>query len=286
MPRASTASWSASRSTARRCRSSCRASAARSTTATHVGTVTDLIWSPRLEKNIGYVLGADRSRRGRHAARDRRTRRWPLAGPHRGDPVPRPEEGRAEVMTQAAAHARRDRRRPQAVPRGLAAARPRLPRAGDPRLRATRVVPPGLDARRTRGGRRRRPAPTSWPRSTTSRSSSSGPRRRAARVLQRLPAPRHGGGRGAVRQGRPLPVPVPRLDLRPRGPARPRQAHRGPRRLRPGRLRAGRGPPRDLAGLRVRQPLEPRRRRSSSGSATSCRTSTGSTSAGCASRTR
>ena len=53
--RASTASSSASRWTARRCRSSCRASAARSTTANAVGTVTDLIWSPRLERNIGYV---------------------------------------------------------------------------------------------------------------------------------------------------------------------------------------------------------------------------------------
>ena len=31
--------------------------------------------------------------------------------------------------------------------------------------------------------------------------------------------------------GRPLPVPLPRLDLRPRRQAHPRQAHRGPRRL-------------------------------------------------------
>ena len=45
-------------------------------------------------------------------------------------------------------------------------------------------------------------------------------------VLQRLPPPRDGRRRGAVRQGGPLPVPVPRLDLRPRrerssGPSTP-----------------------------------------------------------------
>ena len=66
------------------------------------------------------------------------------------------------------------------------------------------------------------------------------PGRRPARLLQRLPPPRHGGRRGAVRQGGPLPVPVPRLDLRPRRAARPRQAHRGPRRLQPRDVRAGR----------------------------------------------
>ena len=53
--RASTASSSASRWTATRCRSS----SPRTCTAFHdgeaVGTVTDFIWSPRLEKNIGYV---------------------------------------------------------------------------------------------------------------------------------------------------------------------------------------------------------------------------------------
>ena len=51
--------------------------------------------------------------------------------------------------------------------------------------------------------------------------------------------------------GRPLPVPVPRLDLRPRGQAHPGQAHRGPRGLHLRGLRPATHPDRDLAGLRV-----------------------------------
>ena len=62
---------------------------------------------------------------------------------------------------------------------------------------------------------------------------------RPAGVLQRLPPPRHGRRRGAVRHGRPVPVPVPRLDLRPRGQPHPGQAHRRSRRLRHAGLRAG-----------------------------------------------
>ena len=57
------------------------------------------------------------------------------------------------------------------------------------------------------------------------------PRRRDPRLLQRVPPPGHRGRGARVRQGRPLPVRLPRLDLRPRGQARPRQAHRGPRGL-------------------------------------------------------
>ena len=41
------------------------------------------------------------------------------------------------------------------------------------------------------------------------------------------------GGRAGLRQGRPLPVPVPRLDLRPGRDARAGQAHRRPGGLRP-----------------------------------------------------
>ena len=60
-----------------------------------VGTVTDLIWSPRLEKNIGYVwLPIELSGAG-HGARDRGARRRALAGPQRGHPVPRREEAGA-----------------------------------------------------------------------------------------------------------------------------------------------------------------------------------------------
>ena len=78
--RASIASSSGSRSRATRCRSSCRASATRCHDGEPVGTVTDLIWSPRLEKNIGYVwLPIGLSGPGT-AARDRGARRRPLAG--------------------------------------------------------------------------------------------------------------------------------------------------------------------------------------------------------------
>ena len=60
---ASTASWSASRSTATRSRSSSRASAPRCHDGEPVGTVTDLIWSPRLEQEHRLRLGPDRARR-------------------------------------------------------------------------------------------------------------------------------------------------------------------------------------------------------------------------------
>ncbi len=108
---------------------------------------------------------------------------------------------------------------------------------------------------------------------------------RPARLLQRLPSSRDGRRRGAVRQGGPLPVPVPRLDLRPRRLADPGQAHRRPRRLQSRDLRAGGRPGRDLAGLRVRQPRSRGASRSPSGWAISCRTSSGSTSERCASPT-
>ena len=57
-----------------------RASAPRSTTGEPVGTVTDLIWSPRLEKNIGYVwvpieLVGARQRRSRSTPPT--ASRWP-----------------------------------------------------------------------------------------------------------------------------------------------------------------------------------------------------------------
>ena len=85
-----------------------------------------------------------------------------------------------------------------AVPRGLALRRPRRPGAE-----------PG-PVLHVRGGRRagRRGAR---------------PRRRAARDVQRLPAPRRAGG-GRLRQPQGLPVPVPRLDVRA---GRPGPAHAG-----------------------------------------------------------
>ena len=72
-----------------------------------------------------------------------------------------------------AAHPRRDRRRPQAVPGRLAAARPGLSRPGDPRVRAGGVVPARLADRRARGGRGRAGHVLPGRRWTTSRSSSS-----------------------------------------------------------------------------------------------------------------
>ena len=68
------------------------------------------------------------------------------------------------------------------------------------------------------------------------------PQGRAAGVLQRLPAPRRPGVQRGERQRQAVvPVPVPRLDLRPR-----RQAHRGPEpdqdaRRRPGGVRPAQG---------------------------------------------
>ena len=109
-----------------------------------------LVAAPRAEHRLR--VGPDRAGRGRHAARDRGARRRALAGADGGHPVHRPEEGRPQVMT-VAPDPRRDRRRPQAVPGGLAPARPGLPRPGDPRVRAERVVPARLDDRRPRGGR-------------------------------------------------------------------------------------------------------------------------------------
>ena len=67
-----------------------------------VGTVTDLIWSPRLNKNIGYVWVPIGLSGPGNAARDRGARRRALAGPDRGHPVPRPEEGGPAGLTLAA----------------------------------------------------------------------------------------------------------------------------------------------------------------------------------------
>ena len=64
-----------------------------------VGTVTDLIWSPRLERNIGYVWVPIGLAAAGHAARDRGARRRALAGADGRHPVHRPEEGRPQVMT-------------------------------------------------------------------------------------------------------------------------------------------------------------------------------------------
>ena len=106
--------------------------------------MTDLIWSPRLEKNIGYVwvpiglaepgTALEIEAPGRRAAGRRRPPRSRSSTPRRTSPShDRPEHDRAPAV---AADRRRDRRRPQAVPGRLAAARPGLPRPGDPRLRA------------------------------------------------------------------------------------------------------------------------------------------------------
>ena len=92
--------------------------------------------------------------------------------------------------------------------------------------------------------RRRRPA-SGWPSSTWPARACWSPATtdgRAARVLQRLPAPRLAGRAGRPRQRRaPEPcargvaaLPVPLVDLRPGRAAAARAAHRGRRGLRPG----------------------------------------------------
>ena len=94
-----------------------------------------------------------------------------------------------------------------------------LRRAGGPDPQPGRLLPPG-----DRQGERHRPAR---------------PRGRLPGVLQRLPPPRHPALRGAHRPVlRDHPVPLPRLDLRPRRPADRRALHRRHRGLRQGRLAA------------------------------------------------
>ena len=64
-----------------------------------VGTVTDLIWSPRLGEEHRLRLGPVRALEARHGARDRGARRQALAGDDGRDPVHRPAQGDAEVLT-------------------------------------------------------------------------------------------------------------------------------------------------------------------------------------------
>ena len=74
-------------------------------------------------------------------------------------------------------------------------------------------------------------------------------------VLQRLPPPRHPALRGAHRPVlRDDPVPLPRLDLRPRRPADRRALHRRHRELRQGRLAAPPGGGGHLGRLPLHQP--------------------------------
>ena len=149
-------------------------------------------------------------------------------------------------------HARGDRPGPCALPQGDAAARPRLPRRGGLRLG---------DARRSSCATGSR-----WPARRRSRSPASFVLRDVLgesviivrgrdgvdpRLLQRVPPPRYRGGGARVRQGRALPVPVPRVDLRPRRATRPRQAHRGSRGLQLRHLRADADPVRDMGRLRL-----------------------------------
>ena len=84
---------------AMRSRSRSPRSGRRSTRARRSGHITDLIWSPRLEKNIGYVwVPIELSAPGIPLEIDNPDgSRW--AGPDRGDPVPRREEGHPEGMT-------------------------------------------------------------------------------------------------------------------------------------------------------------------------------------------
>ena len=126
-----------------------------------------------------------------------------------------------------------------------------LPGSGDPRLGARAHPAARLARRRPRGGGPRAGQLPRPRRAGRERAPGPRPGRRGPRVLQRVPPPGHRGRRARVRQGRPLPVPLPRLDLRPRRQPRARQAHRRPRRLQPRHLRPRAHPLPDLAGLPV-----------------------------------
>ena len=121
---------------------------------------------------------------------------------------------------------------------GEPAAAARLPRPGRARLRAGGVVRPRRGctsaarrmstARPVPRGRGRRGEPHRHPRRG----------RRAARLPQRVPPSRLADLHRARGPPGPLPVPVPRLDLRAGRSAAARQPHRGAGRLRAGRQRA------------------------------------------------
>ena len=183
---------------------------------------------------------------------------------------------------------RRARVRPPRVPSGLPPACADLPGSGGPRLGA-RAHPAARLARRR--PRRRGPRARQLPRARRAgRERAPGPRpgRRGPRVLQRVPPPGHRGRGARVRQGRPLPVPLPRLDLRPRRQPRPGQAHRRPRRLLPRHLRPRPHPlPRPgRASCSCASPTSRSRRGSRRSSATSSRTWPASTSRASGRRSR
>ena len=240
-------------------------------------------------------LGADRARRTRQRARDRRARRRHLAGARprrsrsstrrrtfpRAEP-PAPSRHQEIVRDRpVAAHARRDRRRPQALPGRLAAARPRPTTT----RRSTTFERDGWFRRdwvrrRARGGRRRasgtyflatvddEPLIVVRGRDDVLRAFYNVCRHRGTAVVEE-PCGK------AVRFQCPYHAWIYDLDGR-----LVRAKHTDDLDdfsfdafgLAPVRLG-------DLAGLRVRQPRPRRRRRSRPGSATSCRTSGGSTSA-------
>ena len=140
-----------------------------------------------------------------------------------------------------------DRRRPHAPTRILYLVRAVCRGAGADLHQAVALRGPGGPA-----GRARRLLPAGDRQGEHHRPQ--GPRGRVPRVLQRLPPPGNPPVRGAHRQpGRHHPVPVPRLDLRPRRPADRRAVHQRDRELRQARLAA---PPRrrgDLGWLPVHQ---------------------------------
>ena len=85
-----------------------------------VGTVTDLIWSPRLERNIGYVWVPIELAGAGHAARDRGARRRSLARAQR----PRSRSSTRRSRCRSAIDGRRVSRSPVGVPALRSAADP------------------------------------------------------------------------------------------------------------------------------------------------------------------
>ena len=194
-----------------------------------------------------------------------------------GPPAEVPSGSASCVPTVQPADAGRDRRRSSPLPAsstpcppGPTTTRPSSSGSGSTSFCGTGPPSPGRRTCRSPGA--------SSAASTSGRTSSSSAAAGRGRpgLLQRLPPPRDRRGGARLREGRPLPVRVPRLDLRPRRPARPGQAHRGSRGLLARRLRPGAHPLRDVgSSCSCASPTRRRRRRSRPTWATGSRTMPG-----------
>ena len=199
---------------------------------------------PSTDHRASLRSAPDRAAFGYDPEARRRSPPWPSSRPPRRA---RPPRSRPRTWTASGRRSGRRRcsrpRRTTTRPSTTGSARRSSSATGSPSA-ARRKWPSRLVRPARHPGRERHPRPR--------------PRRPDPRLLQRLPPPGHRGRGARVRQGRPLPVPVPRLDLRPRRPAHPGQAHRGPRGVQLRHVRADADPVRDVGRLRVPVPLRRR----------------------------